>query len=119
MHMTNPVNFMVKISGSPELIDGLKGVADAHASEIKVESVGVAEEASHLRLGLTEVSTIVAIVNGVATLAKFAWTIYQHLKAKKSEELTVQTPLRTVLILSSDAVSPEHVQDLLAGAIRD
>jgi hypothetical protein len=117
--MTNPVNYMVKISGSPELIDELKGVADANTSEIKVESVGPADEASHLRLGLAEVSTIVAIVNGVATLAKFAWAIYQHLKAKKSEELTVQTPLRTVRILSSDADSPEHVQALIEGALRD
>jgi hypothetical protein len=116
--MVDPVNFMVKINGSPELIDELKRIADANTSEIKVESVGPAEEASHLRLGLTEVSTIVAIVNGVATISKFAWTIYQHFKEKKSEELTVQTPLRTVVILSSDAVSPEHVQALLEDSLR-
>jgi len=116
--MADPVNFMVKINGSPALIDDLKGVADANVSEIKVESVGLADEASHLRLGLTEVSTIVAIVNGAATFAKFAWAIYQHFKEGKSEELTVQTPLRTVVILSSDAVSPEHVQTLLEDALR-
>lgn len=116
--MTDPTKFMVKINGSPALIDDLKGLADANASEIKVESIGPADEASHLRLGLTEVSTIVAIVNGVATFATFAWTIYQHFKEKKSEELTVQTPLRTVVILSSDAVSPEHVQALLESALR-
>lgn len=116
--MTDPINFMVKINGSPALIDDLKRVADANVSEIKVESVGPADEASHLRLGLTDVSTIIAIVNGVATFAKFAWAIYQHFNEKKSEEVTVQTPLRTIVILSSDAESPEHVQALLEGALR-
>ena len=116
--MPDPVNFMMKINGSPALIDDLKGVADANASEIRVESIGPADEASHLRLGLTEVSTIVGIVTGVATLAKFAWPIYQHFKEKKSEQLTVQTPLRTVVIHSSDAVSPEAIKALLEDALR-
>mgnify|MGYP001793696907 CR=1 FL=1 len=116
--MADPVNFMLKINGSPELIDELNRVAHANSSEIKVESVGPAEEASHLRLVLSEVSTLVAIVNGVATFSKFAWAIYQHFKDKKSEELTVQTPLRTVIILSSDAVSPERVQALLEDSVR-
>jgi hypothetical protein len=116
--MTGPANFMVKINGSPELINDLANVAEANASEVQIESVGPADEASHLRLGLTEVSTLIAIVNGVATLAKFAWTIYKHLKDKKSEQLTVQTPLRTVVILASDAVSPEHIKALLEDTVR-
>lgn len=116
--MTHPMSYMVKISGSPALIEDLKGIADANSSEIEVESVGPADEASHLRLGLTEVSTIVAIVNGVATFAKFAWAIYQHFREKKSDRLTVQTPLRTVVILSSDAVSADHVNALLEDALR-
>ena len=109
---------MVKINGSPALIDDLADVAKANSPEIQVESVGPADETSHLRLGLTEVSTIIAIVNGVATLAKFAWAIYKHLKEKNSDQLTVQTPLRTVVIVSSDAVNPERIQALLEGAVR-
>ncbi len=116
--MTAPANFMVKINGSPTLINDLANMAEANSSEIQVESVGPADEVSHLRLGLTEVSTIIAIVNGVATFAKFAWTIYKHLNGKKSEQVTVQTPLRTVVIVSSDAVSPERIQALLEDAVR-
>lgn len=116
--MTGPANFMVKINGSPGLINDLANVAEANASEVQIESVGPADETSHLRLGLTEVSTLIAIVNGVATLATFAWTIYKHLKDKKSEQLTVQTPLRTVVILASDAVSPEHIKALLEDTVR-
>jgi hypothetical protein len=116
--MPDSVNFMVKISGSPALIDDLAGVAEANASEIQVKSVGPADEVSHLRLGLTEVSTLIAIVNGAVTLAKFAWTIYKHLTEKKSDQLTVQTPLRTVVIIGSDAVSPERIQALLEDAVR-
>jgi hypothetical protein len=116
--MTNSANFMVKINGSPALIGDLASVAEANSSEIQIESVGPADEASHLRLGLTEVATLIAIVNGVATFAKFAWAIYKHLKEKNSEQLTVQTPLRTVVILGSDAVSPERIQELLEGTVR-
>lgn len=115
--MTGPANFMVKINGSPALINDLADVAQENAPEIRVQSVGTADEASHLRLGLTEVSTLIAIVNGVATLAKFAWTIYKHLKEKRSEQLTVQTPLRTVVIVASDAVSPERIQALLEDSV--
>ena len=39
-------------------------------------------------------------------------------KDKESEKVTVQTPLRTVVIMSSDAVSPEHIQALLEDAVR-
>jgi hypothetical protein len=116
--MADPVSFMVKINGSPALIDDLKSVADANATQINIESLGPADQASHLRLGLTEVATIVTVVNGVATFAKFAWTIYQHFKDKKSEQMTVQTPLRTIVILGSDAVSPERVQALLEETLR-
>jgi len=116
--MTGPATFMVKISGSTTLIDELADVAKANSPEIVIESVGPADEASNLRLGLAEVATIVAVVNGVATFAKFAWTIYKHLKDKESDQLTVQTPLRTVLIVASDAVSPEHIRALLEDAVR-
>ncbi len=116
--MTDPADFMVKINGSPALISDLAKVAEANSSEIRIESAGPADEASHLRLGLTEVETIITIVNGVATLAKFAWTIFKHLKEKNSDQLTVQTPLRTVVIVGSDAVSPEHIQALLEDAVR-
>ena len=116
--MTDPTNFMVKINGSPALINELANVANANSSEIQIESVGPADEVSHLRLGLAEVSTIITIVNGVATFAKFAWAIYKHLKEKKSDQVTVQTPLRTVVIISSDAVSPENIQALLESAVR-
>jgi hypothetical protein len=116
--VTDPVKLMIKINGSPSLINDLANVAQANASDIQIESVGPAEEASHLRLGLTDVSTMIAMVNGVAALAQFALTIYKHLKDKKSEQLTVQTPLRTVIIVASDAVSPERIQELLEDSAR-
>lgn len=115
--MEDEVRFMVRIEGSPDLINGLvKG--PAAASDVVVESVGPADQSSHLRLGLTEVETLVAVVNGIATLSKFAWVIYEHLRGRKSEQLTVQTPVHTVVILASDAESPERIKELLEQSAR-
>lgn len=116
--MADRADFMVKINGSPELIDDLAAVAAANSSEVRIESVGPADEASHLRLGLTEVSTLIAIVDGVVTLAKFAFAIYKHLTENKSDQLTVQTPLRTVVIVATDAVSVERIQALLEDSVQ-
>jgi hypothetical protein len=49
------------------------------------------------------------IINGAIALGKFAYAVYQHLRNNKAERLTLQTPLRTVEIQSSDAVSEERV----------
>lgn len=116
--MADDASFMVKIEGSPTLIDDLNIVANENPSEIKINSIGPANQSSQLRLGLTEVATLIAIVNGVATLAKFAWAIYKHLRDNGSERLTVQTPLRTVVILGSDADTPETIKALLEDAVR-
>jgi hypothetical protein len=115
--MSETSGFTVKISGSPELIDQLVEVAGS-SSEMSIEAVGPADEPSHLRLGLAEVSTIVALVNGITTLGKFAWAIYKHLREGDSGQLTVQTPLRTVVIIGSDAVSEERIRQLLEDAVR-
>lgn len=112
------VELMVKISGSPELIDDLAEVARGNPSEISIEAVAPADEASHLRLGLSEVSSIVALLNGVVTLGKFARSIYEHLREQDAGQLTVQTPLRTVVILASDAASEACIRELLEDAAR-
>ena len=116
--MVEIVPVMVKISGSPGLIDELQIDAASRVGEVKVQSAGPSEEVSHLKLGLGEVATLVALVNGVVTFGKFAYTIFEHFKQRKSEELTVQTPLRTVVILASDATSPEHIKELLEGSLK-
>jgi hypothetical protein len=116
--MSLTANLMVKINGSPELVAHLEGVVKENATDMKLESVGPAQEASHLGFGLAEVATIIAIVNGVATLAKFAYAIYNHLKDKPAERVTIQTPLRTIEILSSDAVSEERIRQLLSTVVR-
>lgn len=109
------VTFTIKINGSPELVKDLEHVIRQN-SEIKLESVGPSDEASRLKLGLGEVSTIIAIVNGTITLGKFAYTVCQHLRKKPDERVTIQTPLKTVVILSSDADNEEHVRALLLSA---
>jgi hypothetical protein len=109
-------NLMVKINGSPELVANLEGVVKENPTDMKLESVGPAQEPSHLGLGLAEVATIIAMVNGLATLAKFAYAIYKHLKDKPAESVTIQTPLRTIEIISSDAVSEERIRQLLSTA---
>lgn len=116
--MSDRVRFTMKINGSPDLVEELERVARANAADITVESVGPADQASHLRLGLTEVSTIVAIVNGIATLSKFAAAIYRHFKENKSDQLTVQTAVRTIVIEASEAVTPEQVRAALEDAVR-
>lgn len=116
--MATPVNIMVKVNASPGLIADLANIAKADPSEIKLESVGPADESSHLRLGLAEVETLIAIINGTATFAKFSWAIYKHLKDNNSDQVTVQTPVHAVTISSSDAKSPQAVQSLLESAVQ-
>jgi thiamine phosphate synthase YjbQ (UPF0047 family) len=116
--MTQVAAVMVKLNGSPELVAALEKVARENPAEVKVQSCGPSNETSHLRLGLAEVSTLVAVVNGVVTFGKFAYAIYEHFKKKGSQEMTVQTPLRTIVILASDATSPEQVQRLLEGSLK-
>src|SRR3954465_6913661 len=98
--MTVPVRFTVKINGSSELIADLVDIAKGNPSDVHVESVEPADDVSHLRLGLTDVETLIAILNGVATFAQFSWAIHRHLKDKKSDQVTVQTPVRSVIIAS-------------------
>jgi hypothetical protein len=116
--MAQVVPLMVKMSGSPGLIAELQADAAARMDEVKVQSAGPSEEVSRLKLGLGDVATMVALVNGVATFAKFAYAIYEHFKQNKSEELTVQTPLRTVVILASDATSVEQVKAMLDASLK-
>jgi hypothetical protein len=116
--MSATPGIMVKINGSPDLVAELQDVAAAKDADLVVKSAGPAEEASHLRLGLGDIATLVAVLNGVATFAKFAYAIYKHLSDKKSEQVTVQTPLRTVVIVASDATSPERIKALLDGAMK-
>ena len=116
--MAEPAKFMISFNASPGLIDDLKGIVEANPAVMKLESVGPSSESSHLRLGLTEVATLVTVLNGVATLAKFAYEIYKHLHDKKDEKVSVQSPLRTVVILASDATSAERVQELLQASLR-
>ena len=109
--------FRIKINANPELINNLEHEIK-QSSDVKLESVGPSAEVSRLKLDLGEVSTIIAIVNGTITLAKFAYTIYQHLRRRPDERVSIQTPLKTVEILSSDADSEGHVRELLLSAIR-
>lgn len=111
----NQVTFRIKINGSPKLVSDLEHVIKQNP-EIMLESVGPSNEASRLKLGLGEVSTIIAIVNGTITLAKFAYTICKHLRKKPDERVSIQTPLKTVEILSSDADNEDHVSALLLSA---
>lgn len=116
--MADTAKFMVKIDGSPDLIDGLRDIVEANPALMKLESFGPSKEPSHLKLGLGEIATIVTVLNGLATLAKFAYAIYKHLNEKKAGQVTVQTPLRTVTILSSDAATQERIQELLESSLK-
>jgi hypothetical protein len=115
---SGPAKFMVKISASPELIDELHAVVMAHADSMTLKSLGPASEPAHMRLGLSETATLIAVINGVATMAQFAYSAYKFLSEKQSGGLTVQTPLRTVVITASDATSEERVRELLESALQ-
>jgi hypothetical protein len=67
---------------------------------------------------LAEVATIISVVNGLVELSKFAYTIYQHLSENKASIVTVQTPLRTLEIRATDAVSEESIAQLLQKSLR-
>jgi hypothetical protein len=116
--MPNQTGFTVKINGDPYLVAELERVVEENPDVMKLQSAGPSEEPSHLRLGLAEMATIVALVNGVATLAKFAYSIYQHLSEKKASVVTVQTPLRTIELRAPDAVSEERIAERLRDALR-
>jgi hypothetical protein len=108
----------VKIIGDPELVADLKRVVEENPNVMQLHSTGPSAEPSHLRLGLGDVETIVALLSGVATLAKFAYSIYRHFSEKKASVVTVQTPLRTIELRAADAVSEESVAARLRDAIR-
>jgi hypothetical protein len=114
----NQPDFTVKINGDPDLVAQLKRVVGDNPDTMKLESAGPSAEPSHLRLGLAEAATIVALVNGVATLGKFAYSIYRHLSENKASVVTVQTPLRIIEIRAPDAVSEESVVERLGDALR-
>lgn len=116
--MAGDAGLTIKISSSPELVSDLERLARASEGAIQVRSAGPSQDASRLRLGLGDVATIVAILNGTATLAKLAYGIYEALKKKRAERITVQTALRTVEILPSDAPDEQHVRALLESAIQ-
>jgi hypothetical protein len=116
--MAQSEGFMVKFNASPELVETLRSVVDQNPEAIKLKSSGPSDEPSHLRLGLAEVSTLIAVINGAVTLGKFAYSVYKHLSQHKGEQVTVQTPLRTVAILSSDAISEQRIVELLQSALR-
>jgi len=96
----------------------LKHVVEKNPDVMKLQYAGPAEEPSHLRLGLAEAATIVALLNGVATLSKLAYSIYQHLSEKKESVVIVQTPLRAIELRSPDAVSEEKITERLRDALR-
>jgi len=110
--------FIVKINGDPDLVAELKHVVEKNPEVMNLQSAGPAAEPSHLRLGLAEVATIVALLNGVATLAKFAYSIYRHLSEKKASVVTVQTPLRIIELRAPDAISEESIAERLRDALR-
>jgi hypothetical protein len=116
--MSNQPAFTVKINGDPNLVAQLKSVVEENPDAMKLQSAGPSSEPSHLRLGLAEAATIVALINGVATLAKFAYSIYRHLSENKASVVTVQTPLRTIELRAPDAVSEESVAERLRDALR-
>jgi hypothetical protein len=116
--MSNQLGFTVKINGDPDLVAELERVVEQNPDVMKLRSAGPSAEPSHLRLGLAEVATIVALLNGVATLAKFAYSIYQHLSEKKTSVVTVQTPLRIIELRAPDAVSEESIAERLRDALR-
>ncbi|SRR6266446_7060640 len=116
--MANSASFMVKIEASPELVGELKSIIDENPELMKLESSGPAGEPSHLRLGLEEVYTLIAILNGAATFGKLAYGIYKNLSKNKTQRMTLQTPLRTVEILGSDAISVDRISELLESSLR-
>ena len=115
----NPTgNLMVKISGSPELVADLESVVKQNPADMELKSVGPAEEPSHLGLGFVEVATIIAFVNGALGLAKFAYAIYKYLSGQPRQRVIIQTPLRTIEISSSDAISEDRVRELVSCALK-
>jgi hypothetical protein len=116
--MAKSEGLMVKFNASPQLVDELKSVVNQNPAHMELQSVGPSVEPSYLKLGLGEVSTLIAIIDGVITIAKFAYSVYKHLHENKGERVTLQTPLRTVEILSSDAVSEARILELLQSALR-
>jgi hypothetical protein len=115
--MAGSSGVMVKIDGTPELVSELTQIVKENPETMKLEYSGPSEPNSDLRLSLAEVNTIIAIVNGVITLGKFAHTIYKHFKDNQAQRLTLKTPLRSIEILSSDATSEEHVLGLLRSSL--
>ena len=109
---------MVKINASPELVEELKRVVAENSGVMELDYAGPSDQPSHLRLGLGEVSTITATLTGPVPLAKFAHSIYEHLSEKKLEKMTLQTPLRTIEIMGSDAVSEDRILKLIESSVR-
>jgi thiamine phosphate synthase YjbQ (UPF0047 family) len=116
--MAESAGLMVKFNASPQLVEELKSVVEQNPGVMTLKSAGPADEPSHLKLGLAEVSTLIAMINGAITLGKFAYSVYQHLSKHEGERLTLQTPLRTVEVLSSDAVSEARILELLQNSLR-
>lgn len=111
-------SFTVKITGTSELIDELKEVARQNPESVQVKSAGRAEPSSGLKLGLHDAATLVSLVNGLATLGKFAHSIYKALREKRAQRVAIQTPIKTIEIFPSDATDVEKVRSLLESAVR-
>jgi len=116
--MAKSEGLMVKFNASPKLVDELESVVNQNPAVMELQSVGPSDEPSYLKLGLGEVSTLIAVINGAITMGKFAYSVYKHLHENKGERVTLQTPLRSVEILGSDAVSEARVLELLQSALR-
>lgn len=116
--MSNQPQIMVRLSGEPSLIEELERVVQENTDDMKLQSVGPSTDTARLRLGLAEVATMVTLVNGLVTLSKFAYTLYKHFSEKQASVVTIQTPLRTVEIRSTDALSEEGIAEQLRSALR-
>lgn len=111
--MKESTKLQIKITGSPELVSRLSETELCEDEYLEVISFGENEQPSHLRFGLVEVASLVAIANGVVMLGKFAHGIYRHLTKNSDQRISIQTPLSRIEITSSEAISEERVRELV------
>jgi hypothetical protein len=105
-------SFTVKIRSDRETADA---VVDAWQSTAEVEILErrVDDDVQGADFALETVATVVALVSAVFVDGPIVPAIVAKLKGTKRKKITIETPLRSVEITSSENLSEEEVRGIL------
>ncbi|HLL77393.1 MAG TPA: hypothetical protein VK421_19215 [Pyrinomonadaceae bacterium] len=105
----------VKIIGSPEVVEEIRSDWAARPDQAQVVSSGPERDINSYRYGLTEIATIVGIIEGVAALGELGKKLYDYLKGGGDDARTiiVQTPLGRWEFVARDDLTEAEVQEIL------